>query len=256
MSARLRTRYGSCDQIMLPTRRLRGSSAVITIAPQPWTRAISTIFLAAFRVPSTWPSASRPQSLRVRTASSAFLRCSSHSRLFGISPGLGKPKLVPQMRAMTSTCTGAFDRSAILPAREIACGEMSRSSDASSTAFTSRVSGSGNSADTPGAPRSRRPSKAVTSRRRSESLLVDGGDGSASRLGLSDPLVLDLRPVVVERDVEQQHADPDQVVGQGVADVRVEDPAQQPDDREEHADREGDPLHELGQPVRPLQVGL
>src|SRR4029077_12442398 len=118
--------------------------------------------------------------------------------------------------------------------------------DASSTAFTSRVSGSGGSADTPAAPRSRRPSKAVTSRTGSESLLLDGVDGSASRLGLSVPLVFDLRPVVVERDVEQQHADSDQVVGQRVSDFGVKDPAEQPDDGEEEADPEGDPLHELG----------
>src|SRR5262245_29221077 len=248
MSARLRTRYGSCDQIMLPRSRPLGSSAAITIAPQPLIRAISTIFLAAFRVPSTWPSASRPQPFSARTASSAFLCCSSHSRLFGISPGLGKPKLVPQMRAMTRTCTGAVDRSAILPAREIACGEISRSSDASSTPFTFRVSGSGGSSDAPGAPRSRRPSKAVTSRTGSESLLVDGVDGGASRL-LGVPLVLDLRPVVVERDVEQQHPDADQVVGEGVADVRVEDPTQQPDDREERPNGQRHVLHELGQPV-------
>src|SRR4029077_20655719 len=193
--------------------RPRGSSAVITIAPQPRRFASSTIFLAALRVPSTCASASTPPALSARTANSAFLRCSSHSRLLGIKPGLGKPKLVPQMRAMIITRTRALLRLAILPASAMASGEKSRSSDASSTAFTSRASGSGGSADTPGAPRSRRPSKAVTSRRGSESLLLDGVDGSAARLDRALPLVLDLRPVVVERDVEQQHADPDQVVG-------------------------------------------
>src|SRR5262249_31949738 len=83
----LRTLYGSWDQIMLPTTRPLGSSAAITIAPARTSPASSTIFFAALRVPITWPSASRPQPLSARTASSDFLRCSSHSRLLGISPG-------------------------------------------------------------------------------------------------------------------------------------------------------------------------
>ena len=55
-----RTRWGSWDQIMLPTNRLRSGSAAITIASQPASWPPSRIRLVDLRVPSTCPSASMP----------------------------------------------------------------------------------------------------------------------------------------------------------------------------------------------------
>ena len=98
----------------------RVASAPMTIASHPSRSASFTIRFAPARVPMTRPSASTPLRSSRPTAFSRLWRCSSHSRLDGNRPGLGKPNDVPQILAIAKTCTGAPERLAIRAARSIA----------------------------------------------------------------------------------------------------------------------------------------
>ena len=60
------------------------------------------------RVASTRALTSNPAFWNVSTARRAFSRCSSHSRFMGCSQGFGKPRLVPQTRAIVITKISAF----------------------------------------------------------------------------------------------------------------------------------------------------
>ena len=78
--------------------------------PSPAALASLRIRLRARRVETTRPDASKPAFSNADTASRTSSRCSSHSRLLGISPGFGKPRPVPQTRAIDITkmvaCSG------------------------------------------------------------------------------------------------------------------------------------------------------
>src|SRR6185295_15647853 len=73
MEASLRTRWGSCDQIMPEMNQCCGGSAAITIASAPRWRASATMRLAALRVPVTWPLAAMLRRFSKAMARHAFV---------------------------------------------------------------------------------------------------------------------------------------------------------------------------------------
>ncbi len=103
----------------------------------------------ALRVLTTAAVASTPRCSNWCNISAALSRCACHSRLVGLKPGWGRPKLLPQTRAIMSTYTGACafrDRCAV---KSKTSGNIGAPSEARRMEAGAASWGSGGSGDGP-----------------------------------------------------------------------------------------------------------
>lgn len=115
----------------------------MTMAPGCERFASAKMRFEGFRLLTTLPVASIPQRFNSSTASATMSCCCCHSRLVGMSPGCGKPKALPHMRAIEKTWIGAFALHERRAANSTAFAGMGLPSEARRTDAGEKLCGSG-----------------------------------------------------------------------------------------------------------------